>query len=361
MTSSKWGMWADTEHCLEPSGPTGDKPTDPSCIIAIRSAHLVAWVNERFKQTGEFLGPQILRFDVANLWRLEAQAGVFLVDDELLDDYPFDCLLFPASIAANESRGRATAYPEERSDLELMLEQWFWHEKASAGTSRLHDMLEGAGVAFNRIQWNDSDGIGLKGIVRPQPHPSWAGLEGAWLRAPERLNQIKPQPDDTFRIALWPGISVDSVRSVVAGQLPPHTLSERRRRSATWQLLIDDVIHPEASKKLDRQWDALRIDGYSDVQIIGSFARSVSLAALQLGLISGWARYAGSLDVGEGIEPLTTLFGSDLLVEFKGLVGYSRALVDASDLRSAVRDDIDRYLPADLYEGCGPSEAERMK
>jgi hypothetical protein len=42
-------------------------------------------------------------------------------------------------------------------------------------------------------------------------------------------------------------------------------------------------------------------------------------------------------------------------------VGYGRALVDASDLRSAVRDDIDRYLPADLYEHCGPSEAERMK
>src|SRR5205823_2868261 len=106
------------------------------------------------------------------------------------------------------------------------------------------------------------------------------------------------------------------------------------------QLLIDDVIHVETSKKLERQWDALRIDGYSDEQIIESFGRSVSLAALQLGLVSGWEKYEGSLGLGEGIEPLTALFGSDLLVEFCGLVGYSRALVDASALRSAVRDDI---------------------
>ena len=56
---------------------------------------------------------------------------------------------------------------------------------------------------------------------------------------PHRLDQVKPQPDDTFRIALTPSMSVDSVRSVVAEQLAPHTLSERRRRSANWQLLVD--------------------------------------------------------------------------------------------------------------------------
>lgn len=350
-----------TEHCLESGATKGEMPTDPSCIIAIRSAHLEAWVKERFQQTGKSLGPQILRFDVANLWRLEAQAGVFLVDDKLLDDYPFDYLLFPASITAGESRGRATVYPEERSDLELMIEQWFWHEKASAGTSYILERFEEAGVAFNRIEGDNSDGIGLKGIMRPQPDPSWLGLERAWLRAPERLDQVRPQPDDTFRIALRHGISVDDVRDVVAEQLPLHTLSGRRRRSANWQLLIYDVIQVEMSKNLERQWDALRIDGYSDEQIIESFNRSVSLAALQLGLVSGWEKYEGSLGLGERIEPLTALFGSDLLVEFGGLVGYSRALVEASALRSAVRDDIDRYLPIDLYTWCGPSEAERMR
>jgi hypothetical protein len=298
---------------------------------------------------------------VANLWRLEAQAGVFLVDDELLDDYPFDYLVFPASPAISESRGRATVYPEERSDLELMLEQWFFHEKASAGTRRVDEMFAEAGVVLNRFQFDNTDGIGLEGIVRPQPHPSWAGLAESWLRAPESFDQIKPQPEDTFRIALRSGMSVDSVRSVVADQLSPHSLSRQRRRSANWQLLIDDVLHPEASRKLERQWDALRIDGYSEEQIIESFARSLSLAALQLGLISGWAPYAGSLGIGGAIEPLRALFGSDLLVEFSGMVGYSRAVVSALDLRSAVRDDIDRYLPADLYEDCGPSEAELME
>jgi hypothetical protein len=67
------------------------------------------------------------------------------------------------------------------------------------------------------------------------------------------------------------------------------------------------------------------------------------------------------LGVGGDIEPLTRLFGCDLLVEFAGLVGYGRAIVSAVELHSAVRDDVNLYLPPDLYEHTGPSQAERMR
>ena len=295
-----------------------------------------------------------------NLWRLEAQAGVFLVDDEIIDNYPFHCLLFPASVGPEPSRARSAVYPEKKSDLELMLEQWFWHEEASAGTRLLREMLDQSAVPFEVLKMEPTDGIGLTSILRPQAHPSWAGRERTWLRATERFDTVLPRPGDTFRVDLRPDMSLDAVRSLVATLLPLDSLADQRTRSADWRVLVDDAIDPAAAEKLARQWDALRIDGYSDAQIVASFTASISLLALQLGLIAGWPSDSGHLTRGHDIEPLTTLFGCDLLVEFTGLVGYSRALVSAAELQSAVREDIDRYLPAHLYDGCGTTPAERM-
>jgi hypothetical protein len=156
-------------------------------------------------------------------------------------------------------------------------------------------------------------------------------------------------------------MDLDAVCSSVGMSLPLASVAERRTRAAHWRLVIDGVVHDESSAKLKRQWDALRIDGYSDSQVVDSFVRSVSLEMLRLGLVAGRPACACSLGLGEDTAPLTELFGSDLLLEFCGLVGYGRALVCATDLRAAVRDDIDHHLPANLYEFTGPSQAERMR
>ena len=349
-----------TEHCLEPAYQDAAGHSELSCIVAIRSAHLDAWVKERLRQTDEFPESQVLRLEVPNLWRIEAQAGVFLIDHEIIDNYSFHYLLFPASPGPEPARARATVYPDKRSDLELILDQWFWHEQASTGTHRVLEMLDRSGVAFQRLTSEPTAGVGLKGIVRPDPHPSWAGREETWLRATERFERVLPRPGDTFQVDLRPGLSLDAVRARVATLLPLESLADRRRRSADWRVLVNGSIDVAAGEKLARQWDALRIDGYSDAQLVASFAASTSLLALQLGLIAGWPSYGGSLGISDDIKPLTSLFGCDLLVAFTGLVGYSRALVSAADLQSAVREDVDRYLPADLYNDCGPTPAERV-
>jgi hypothetical protein len=286
---------------------------------------------------------------------------VFLVDDVLLDNYPFVYLLFPASISTQESRDRSSVYPDERSDLELILDQWFWHEQASAGTRYAREEFERAGVALNVLGMDPTDGIGLKDVIRPEPHPSWSGCDGAWLREAERFDVVQPRPNEVLKIALSSGMDLHAVRSLVTELLPLESLVDLRTRSVMWQCVVDGSAHPSTSEKLRRQWDSLRIDGYSEAQMVESFIMSVSLASLQLGLIGGWPKYEGSLGLGDDIEPLTRLFDCDLLVEFTGLVGYSRAVVSATALHSAVRDDVDHYLPADLYKHTGPSQAERMK
>jgi hypothetical protein len=106
---------------------------------------------------------------------LQARANG-LVDDEIIDNYPFHYLLFPASPGPEPARARATVYPDKRSDLELILDQWFWHEEASSGTRRLSEMLARSGVGHHRVTFEPTDGVGLKSIVRPEPHPSWAPI-----------------------------------------------------------------------------------------------------------------------------------------------------------------------------------------
>ena len=350
-----------TEHCIGLDANKVDKQPELSCIVAIKSDQLKAWVKERFQQADEFLGSEILELDVPNLWRLEAQAGVFLVDDVLLDNYPFVYLLFPASISTEESRDRTSVYPDERSDLELILDQWFLHERASAGTRKIREQFERAGVALNVLDMDPTDGIGLKDVIRPEPHSSWSGRSGTWLREAERFDVVQPRPNEVLKIALSSGMDLHAVRSLVTELLPLESLVDLRTRSVVWQCVGDGSAHPDTSEKLRRQWDALRIDGYSEVQMVESFIMSVSLASLQLGLLGGWPKYDGSLGVGDDIKPLTRLFDCDLLVEFTGLVGYSRAVISATALHSAVRDDVDAYLPADFYEHTGPSQVDRMK
>ena len=334
---------------------------DMSCIIAIKSAHLEAWIRERFQRTYQKPGPEILQLAIANLWRLETQAGVFLADHDLLDSYPWDYLLFPASSNAEAVIDSKVVYPNEKSDLELIIEQWFYHEKASSGTRTLLKTFEKAGMEMNAMRSSPTDGIGMKGIIRPEPHPSWMRLDGSWLRPTERFIEVQPKPGEILKISVRRGIDLDTIRSLVEVQLPLDSLVDLRSRSAEWQFVVDGSTDHAMSETLRRQWDALRIDGYSETQIVESFVMSISLAALKLGLISDLPRYNGSLGINDDVELLKTLFGYDLLVEYTGLVGYNRALVNAVDLRLAVREDINSYLPSDLYKHSGSTEAERME
>jgi hypothetical protein len=342
----------------------GGEESDPdpqSCIIAVRSDELMAWVEKRFMEVDEFLGPQIIRLTVPNLWRLEAQCGVFLVDDDLLDDYPFDYLSFPRSASDAASWNRARVYPKDKSDLELIVEQWLWHERASAGSRELRRQLEAAtGRPLQVFESEPTTGIGLKGIIRPEPHPSWTGRESAWLRPKMTFEEARPRAIDRFEISLQSGMDLDTIRAAVLNDLQPSLIGQRRSRSAEWYFVLEGAVLDEPSAKLKRQWDALRIDGYSDAQVVESFVRSITLAMLQLGHVGHWAAFDGPLRPGRRPDALVSLFGADLLVEYCGLVGYGRARVSAAELKAAVRDDVDRYLPEDFFKDTGPTDAERM-
>ena len=79
--------------------------------------------------------------DVKNLWRLQAQSGVFLYSNYNWDvDYPMDRIVFPyTGYPAAPTKERI--YPNERSALEHLLDQYFAVERSTFTGEELRQMV----------------------------------------------------------------------------------------------------------------------------------------------------------------------------------------------------------------------------
>jgi hypothetical protein len=101
-----------------------------SVIVCCDSADLLS-VSRSILPSGH-PRPEVLRITVPNLWRLEAQAGVFLFlpYPNFEEFYDFDRIFFPAG----SFRGVdfEDIYPTRRSQLEVHLDQFFRKEKEAA-------------------------------------------------------------------------------------------------------------------------------------------------------------------------------------------------------------------------------------
>jgi WD40 repeat protein len=101
-----------------------------SCIYCL-DTHSLERTWQHAKATRDRSGVRIepIRIAVDNLWRLQAQRGVFLhANYDWEADYPMDRILFPYSgypVAPN----RSEIYPIDKSSLEILLDQYFDRER----------------------------------------------------------------------------------------------------------------------------------------------------------------------------------------------------------------------------------------
>ena len=103
---------------------TKTPPTDGmSCIYCLDMEDLLDFA-ESMKATGERDGASIeaIELDVTNLWRLQAQQGVFLFSEYNWDiDYPMDRIVFPYT-GYPSYPSQDYIYPKEKSALEHLLD-----------------------------------------------------------------------------------------------------------------------------------------------------------------------------------------------------------------------------------------------
>jgi hypothetical protein len=153
--------------------------TGTSVILCCNSHDLISWCKQ---DVCEFPGgsPEILRIAVPNLWRLEAQAGVFvfLSVPDFESWYEFDRITFPRGLYTGI--GAEDVYPTGRSRLEVLLDQYFGfdiqvahHDWLMAMANRDHLVISVSRYPEETIQEYFLHGD-------PGPHQSWSGASHDW-------------------------------------------------------------------------------------------------------------------------------------------------------------------------------------
>jgi hypothetical protein len=323
-----------------------------ACIIAMQEKNMQDFFRQRWTPTYDAPGPETVRVAVGNLWRLEAQAGLFLADHELIDLYEFTYLTFPVLDDDAPEYSRDRIYPEERSDLELTVDQYLYHEFATDASARLSAMLKD--VAPNLLRSAEGD-IGLNGVTAPPPLGSWSSATSTRMDH-SRYSQARRAHNHRLDLELPVGVEVAEWATEMATQKPDdNLLTSLRQRSAI--IHVGHAENPRTSlgAVLERQWDAIREEPYSNDQAWDSVLCTALLFALRNGAVG--VDESTSADVptnglAEAPREAYVAYGGDLLVEFATTVGYNRALVNSRRLADCLRSDIDDYVPETIYTNC---------
>jgi hypothetical protein len=327
------GFFASEKASFETAG-------DLACIICLDVQDF-----KEFWQplAGRYPPPEFLELMVPDLWRLEAQHGCFLYCpyDDVERLYDFDRIFFPNSHPLRGVR-REDVYPERKSHLEILLDQYFMNER----------MIEAERT------WKPED---VKRLVLEAPtggcapdvfpnglpdHPSWSdGALRPWLeRVGEPLNKARtavhfrvlvPDPRDTTRM-------VREVSEQLLNDL--FGLAGIRSKLVGWHVQVKaDYRLPQdfesrLAPRLARLWDGLRRLPYGDRDISLGVGLCVAFAtALGGDFRNPDARHWEGAAARCLTEPVELEFGAD-----DG--SYSRGYASAAGLAASIRPDILRFV-----------------
>ena len=363
------------------SPPVG---TPDSCILCFNSG--------RFKQAMEQLHakavnagfdgdevdlPFLLDIDVQNLWRLQAQHGAFLVvpltledPDELLIERMLDAtsIVFPYSGPIADVPERLI-YPERKSALELLLDEFFTREALAARQREWRaagfDVMD-AERAKTISYEIDLDSLGLRedvlslihlqresrnaevfvGGVAPPPHPSWNDAERVdpWLATvAEPFHGTFTEQSCLLRVGR--AADLEQLRLTCTARAAEALASGEasRGRTLSWRIVNaagTEIRAPRVGGKrpdpkratagawLDLAWDGMRALPYSDEEL------AVALGRIGAGVVwiarrkSPWLDLAATLKI-----ELVTQTGGDAV-----------APLPEAAFREALRDDLEAIL-----------------
>jgi len=186
---------ADSKGPVE-SGTTG-------CIYCLNLDDLAdVWALEKEVRKASDDEPELpdlnfVRPDVTNLWRMHAQAGVFLecaVNWDVV--YPMDRIEFPYT-GPPSFPTRDIVYPARRSPLEILLDQFFDNEKKLEGNvhiTRMLDEMQAKGARIGRAATVPAPSFFLKECFRGGDlpmHDSWSSATDWLVVADERLADVR--------------------------------------------------------------------------------------------------------------------------------------------------------------------------
>lgn len=313
--------------------PHGHPATGESCILCLNTGDLKRfWAN----MPPDYPTPEFIEVRVPNLWRLEAQRGRFLfcAYDNFEHIYDLDRIVFPYTGPVGSVR-RDRIYPQEKSALEILLDQFFMNERLIAGTAAVRTLPWAQEFAMeDRGGW-DSDLI-------PNAIPildSWRIDLRPWLDSSEELYSeiskgLVVAVDNELTLSpLEAGASLKAKLILLLGHDP-----KVRMRSLTWLVPGPHETQQHRSRlagALRRLWDGIRILPFDTEQVADSVGQCVAL----------WRAGASERDFTAMGRAASLCFGDSIELEFGASDGaYSRGFGSKEALLNAVRKDISKYL-----------------
>ena len=335
------GFFASTELSIDV-----DKG-EYSCILCLDTQDL-----EDFWKTMPqcYRRAEFIRLSVPNLWRLEAQSGVFLFCPyaNLEHIYDLDRILFPPSHLAT-GIPEYGYYPKRKSPLEVLLDQFFMNEKLIEGTRTIRSIGSHMSVFSRQSPPNLCDPDIILGGDLPI-HESWnAENVNAWLTVgTERLKESVT--NERFHIDLKAAASPNEIGAAFRATIVNRLNEDRtlRSRLATFTSRFTPLVPTGVCLEggLDaaaRLWDGLRRLPLSDEEIATSLGNCLALHL--------WWSKLGQPRVEEFESVASACFGDSQWVEFGASDGsYARAYAGKNALLGCVRSDISEFLAPQFKE-----------
>lgn len=330
------------------SPPPPYEGEDRSCIICLNYEELDELWNSVRLVRPEMHELRAIKVDIPELWRIQAQRGVFL-------EYPFDTsferrvfdfdrIVFPTERDPAVLEGlipEEDIYPTQKSDLEILLDQFFMLERMKEGSRRTDELS-----MITKIQWEaPSNGIehecfGPSGLP---VHESWEpGRLAEWLSPEnERWSRRSAAPKTTIR---YPSIGESPTKvQVMKDQICAAFAedSELRRGPVSW-ILVDASAAVPLTRWIELAWDGLRRWPCSSTDIAQALATVVEYGML----ING--QPTARQDVELARQLAERCLGPAMEIEIGMEDGsYARGFVNSDLLWQAVRKDFGDFLTDD--------------
>ncbi len=327
-----------------------------ACIIAIHSTNTIpAWL----QNTSNKFRLDTIRVHIPDLWRLQAQRGVFL----LVSDVGLEQVLAPRRILFPfeqqvEQPLPEQIYPKQKSKLEELLDQYFQNERLLAYGVRHKQWIKEMKERGNPV--SEAKMRGPCGTDSPYLDQNQLAQLERW--SAKTLNRWNILPDekwdnvhteDTWEIKIDLTATPDSLAQMVREQVlalsPPQVIS---RRKMLCRFKVTDIDGNLAGHQVEylntkagRLWDGMRNLPYSDDQLAVAMGRTLSLS-----VFLDWEAYHGGQEWKGAFAP----FAPDAIkIEMSAEVSYSQAIVDQSVLSAAFRNNIADFFLTEHREQVG--------
>jgi hypothetical protein len=319
-----------------------EKIKGPSCIMCLDTSDLLGFWK---LLSSDYPPPKIVHVEVPNLWRLEAQKGIFLQSnlDGFERIYDLDRIVFPPTKTVSYPKSNEI-YPDRKSNLEKLLDQWIMLERLKAGSDAFEQIVGGNITKLTVKPENYPEEVIL--AMEINNHSSWNSILNDWLptkresffavKQAKAEIQVELNEDDLKKQGFFPSRDclVENLRQQFENNKDIRTNLANFQCSVIGNKIYGIKID---SKPIEMLWDGLRNHPYSNQEVAEGIANCV---ALQILMQADEYRQTHNLEA-----VANYIFGETVEIEFGSEDGsYSRAFVSKKDLLAAVRPDLEKFL-----------------